>query len=387
MDMSHSFDLNHTNNCTNKGSFLESSVDSLKPLREKIDYLDAQILNLINQRANIALQVGIEKHSRGEAIYRPEREAEILLNLQKNNTGPLKTEGLQAIWREMMSACRAIEAVTTVAYLGPAGTYSEQAVFKQFGNSVDLLPCNTLDEVFHAVEVNHAQFGVLPIENSTEGMVSRTLDLLLNTPLSICAEIILPIQHHLLHINGSLTAVKRIVGHAQTLAQCHTWLTEYAKGIEIHAVSSNGEGARLASTDVSIAALAGNAAQLHYQLKIIKECVQDDSNNRTRFVVLGTHVTQANTIDATKDQTSLIVSVNNTPGAVYAILKPLAVHAVNMTRIESRPARKNDWQYYFYIDIVGHASLPNIAAALIELKKLTVFYKRLGSYPIHISHN
>jgi chorismate mutase/prephenate dehydratase len=359
--------------------------ENLKPLREKIDVLDTEILNLINQRASLALQIGAKKHARGEPVYRPEREAQILLALKNRNVGPLKTEGLQAIWREIMSACRAIEAVTTVAYLGPAGTYSEQAVLKQFGSGVSLMPCKTIDAVFRAVEADSAQFGIVPVENSTEGVVSRTLDLLLTTPLSICAEMVLPIEHHLLGLNDSLKGVTRIVGHAQALAQCQAWLAEYTPNIQIQAVTSNGEGARLASVDPCTAALAGSAAQSLYNLKIIHPCVQDDINNRTRFVVIGTHLTQPSINSLVKDQTSLIVSVDNNAGAVYAMLKPLADHGVNMTRLESRPARTGSWEYYFYIDVAGHALTPSVTTALLSLKNVTAFYKLLGSYPLSVT--
>ncbi len=358
--------------------------ENLKSLRGKIDILDAEILNLLNQRACLALQIGAEKHAKGEPVYRPEREAHILLALKYRNVGPLRTEGLQAIWREIMSACRAIEAVTTVAYLGPAGTYSEQAVLKQFGRGVSLVPCKTIDAVFRTVETGNAQFGVVPAENSTEGVVSRTLDLLLTTPLSICAEIVLPIEHHLLSLNDSLEGITRIVGHAQALAQCQTWLAEYTPNIPMQAVTSNGEGARLASLDPYTAALAGSAAQSLYNLKTIHPCVQDDANNRTRFVVIGTHLTQPSINSTVKDQTSLIVSVDNNAGAVYAMLKPLADYGVNMTRLESRPARTGSWEYYFYIDISGHILTPSVTSALSSLKNVTAFYKLLGSYPLSI---
>jgi chorismate mutase/prephenate dehydratase len=335
-------------------------------------------LALLNERASVALQVGEEKHLRGEPVYRPEREAQVLAGLGARNSGPLKTEGVQAIWREVMSACRAIEAVQTVAYLGPAGTYSEQAVKQQFGSSVSLMPCATIDAVFRAVEVGVAQFGVVPMENSTEGVISRTLDLLLSTSLSICAEVSLPIHHHLLTRSGTFNGITQIVGHPQTLAQCQAWLAANAPQIEVQAAASNGEGARLASSQAHIAALAGSAAMVHYGLLPVHERVQDDPHNRTRFAVIGSHITQP----SFKDQTSLILSVPNTAGAVYEMLKPLAEHGVSMTRFESRPARNGQWEYYFYVDVQGHASTPAIAAALLALKQKTAFYKLLGSYPV-----
>ncbi len=357
---------------------LPTLAQALAPLRQQIDALDAQLLALLNQRAAVALQVGHEKQLRGEPVYRPEREAQVLQGLATRNLGPLKTEGVQAIWSEVMSACRAIEAVQTVAYLGPAGTYSEQAVKQQFGASVSLLPCVTIDAVFRAVQVGSAQFGVVPMENSTEGVISRTLDLLLTTPLTICAEVSLPIHHHLLTSTGTLDGITQIVGHSQTLAQCQGWLAAHLPQVALVAVASNGEGARQASAQPHIAALAGAAAQAHYDLLAVHQRVQDDPHNRTRFAVIGSHQTQP----SGKDQTSLILSVPNTAGAVYEMLKPLAEHGVSMTRFESRPARNGQWDYYFYVDLQGHQAEPQIATALAALKQKTAFYKLLGSYPV-----
>lgn len=357
---------------------LPTLAQALAPLRVKIDALDAQILALLNARATVALAVGEEKHLRGEPVFRPEREAQVLAGLGARNAGPLKTEGVQAIWREVMSACRAIESAQTVAYLGPAGTYSEQAVKQQFGSSVALMPCTTIDAVFRAVEVGAAQFGVVPMENSSEGVISRTLDLLLATSLSICAEVSLPIHHHLLSSSGTLNGITQIVGHPQTLAQCQGWLANNLPTMTVQAVASNGEGARLASVNPQIASLAGTSAMEHYGLIPVHQRVQDDPHNRTRFAVIGSHVTEP----SGKDQTSLILSVANTAGAVYEMLKPLAEHGVSMTRFESRPARTGAWEYYFYVDVQGHATTPAIAAALNALKQKTAFYKLLGSYPV-----
>ena len=286
---------------------LPSLEAALAPLRASIDNIDAQLIILLSERAELALKVGAEKHLRGEVVYRPEREAQVLKGLALKNQGPLKTEGLQSIWREIMSACRAIEAVSTVAYLGPQGTYSEQAVHQQFGHSVNTLPCASIDAVFRAVEVGSAQFGVVPVENSTEGVISRTLDLFLSTTLTICAEVALPIHHHLLSKTGRMDGVTQIVGHAQTLAQCQAWLASNWPTIATQAVASNGEGARMAANSDQVAALAGSSAMAFYQLPAVSERVQDDPHNRTRFAVIGTQQTQA----SGADQTSLILSVPN----------------------------------------------------------------------------
>lgn len=355
-----------------------SLAEALKPLRERIDALDSQLLKLLSERAEVALQVGAEKHTRGEPVYRPEREAQVLAGLAHKNAGPLKTEGLQAIWLEIMSACRAIESATVVAFLGPAGTYSEQAVYQQFGHSVTTLPCATIDAVFRAVEVGSAQYGVVPVENSTEGVVNRTLDLLLTTQLIICSELSLPIHHHLMTQSGDMAGVTEIVGHAQTLAQCQAWLSAHYPAIPTKPVASNGEGARMAAQSAQVAALAGSAAVAHYQLKAVQERVQDDPHNRTRFTVMGTQKTQP----SGADQTSLILSVPNTPGAVVEMLKPLAEHGVSMSRFESRPARNGAWEYYFYVDVQGHADDAKTAPALAALQLKTAFYKVLGSYPV-----
>ena len=351
---------------------------ALQPLRVQIDALDAELLNLLSKRASVALKVGQVKHSFGEPVYKPEREAQVLAGLAQSNKGPLKTEGLQAIWREIMSACRAIEATTTVAFLGPRGTYSEQAVLQQFGHSVALLPCASIDEVFRATAAGAANFGVVPIENSTEGVINRTLDLLLDTPLCISAEIALPIHHNLLSQTEEMKGVTTVVSHAQSLAQCQAWLNTFAPHLQRVPVASNGEAARMAAADSSLAAIAGTAAQTEYGLHAVATRIQDDPHNRTRFGVVGTHKTTA----SGNDQTSLILSVPNRAGAVYDMLKPLAEHGVSMTRFESRPARNGAWDYYFYVDIAGHQGDASVASALTALREKTAFMKILGSYPI-----
>ncbi|NCY11913.1 MAG: prephenate dehydratase, partial [Burkholderiaceae bacterium] len=254
---------------------------------------------------------------------------------------------------------------------------SEQAAHQFFGQSISGLPCVSLDEVFKAVEKGAATFGVVPVENSSEGAVSRTLDLLLESPLQISGEVVLPIRHHLLTKHGNLDGVKTVCAHAQALAQCQQWLSVHAPQLQRQAVSSNAEAARMASKDSSIAAIAGEPAQLAYGLQIVSAQIQDDPNNRTRFVVIGQYACQP----CGQDQTSLVLSVANQPGAVHHLLGPLAKHGVSMTRFESRPARKGSWEYHFYIDIEGHTSDAKVATAIAELKTIAAFYKNLGSYP------
>lgn len=349
----------------------------LKPLRDRIDEIDLELLALLNRRAAVALEVGEVKKALDAPIFRPERELQVIARLQTASNGPLKDTHIEAIWREIMAASRALEKNTVVAFLGPVGTYSEQAVGAFFGQSVGGLPCPTLDEIFRTVEAGGADFGVVPVENSSEGAVSRTLDLLLQSPLQIGGEVALAIRHNLLTLNGDLTGVTRVCAHAQALAQCQRWLSTHAPQLERQAVSSNAEAARLAAADPGLAAIAGDRAALHYGLQIAAQAIQDDPHNRTRFVVVGRQATGPSGVD----QTSLILSVPNAAGAVLRMLEPLGRHNVSMNRFESRPARSGTWEYYFYIDLDGHREDPSVAAALEELSGTTAFMKILGSYP------
>ena len=354
--------------------------EKLKPLREAIDAIDGRLVELLNERARVAAEVGRLKHEVGAPVFRPEREAEVLRKVASRSAGPLGEAALSNVFREVMSACRAIERPLTVAYLGPPGTFSEIAMQRQFGSSVSGLPCTTLDEVFRATEAGGADFGIVPIENSSEGAVSRTLDLLLATPLRVLGEVSVPVQHNLLTRSGSMTDVRRVCAHSQALAQCAGWLNQHWPSVERQAVASNGEAARMASEDATLAAIAGDRAAQRYALHAVAVHIQDDPNNRTRFAVIGAQATHPSAPPAT-DKTSLILSVPNRAGAVFHMLKPLASHGVSMTRFESRPARVGTWEYYFYVDVEGHADDPKVAAALGELQKECAFYKCLGSYP------
>ncbi|MEX3979335.1 prephenate dehydratase [Paraburkholderia sp. EG287A] len=350
----------------------------LKPLRERIDAIDAQLIALLNQRASVALEVGEVKKHFNAPVFRPERELQVIERLQNMSDGPLGNDHISAIWREIMAASRSLEKTISAAFLGPVGTYSEQAMYQYFGQSIEGLPCPSIDEVFRSVEAGAAEFGVVPVENSTEGAVSRTLDLFLETQLVIGGEIALPIQHNLMTQSGNLQGVTRVCAHPQALAQCQHWLTANAPQLERQPVSSNAEAARLAAADPTVAAIAGDRAATHYGLLIANALIQDDPHNRTRFVMIGKQPAGA----TGRDQTSMIVSVKNEPGAVYKLLEPLARHSVSMTRFESRPARLGStWEYYFYIDFEGHRDEPAVAAALDELSKKAAYLKILGSYP------
>lgn len=359
----------------------ETSPDArLAPLRTAIDGIDTQLVELLNQRAELARQVGQIKQATGAPVFRPEREAEVLRKVVARSHGPLPDAGMSAVFREIMSACRALERPVAIAYLGPAGTFSEAAMHRQFGTSVNGVPCATLDEVFRAAEAGSVEFAIVPMENSTEGAVSRTLDLLLATPLKIIGEVSIPVHHNLLSASGTLAGVTRVAAHSQALAQCAGWLNENLPQLERQGVASNAEAARLAATDRTLAAIAAEAAASRYGLQIVAAHIQDDPSNRTRFVVLGFQDT-APSKPPGRDKTSLILSVANRPGAVYHMLTPLAQHGVSMTRLESRPARMGTWEYYFYVDVEGHGADPEVARALDELKAACAFYKFLGSYP------
>ncbi|MDL2284226.1 prephenate dehydratase [Oxalobacter sp. OttesenSCG-928-P03] len=353
----------------------------LKPLRDQIDAIDAQLLDLLNQRGKLAQDVGKVKIDKDLPVFRPEREAQILRGLAENNKGPLATESLQTIFREVMSACRALEKRVSVAYLGPPGTYSEQAAYAYFGKTIDLVPCATLDEVFRSAEAGTADFGIVPIENSSEGAISRTLDLLMQTPLTINGEKALPINHCLMTKTGTMEGIHTVCAHSQALAQCQTWLNQNYPRVLRHAVSSNGEAALIASKDAETAAIASELAGERYGLQVVSAHIQDDPQNRTRFVVIG----HQKTYPSFMDQTSLALSVQNRPGAVYRLLEPLEKYGVSMTRFESRPARTTDsWEYYFFVDLIGHAKDEKMAAALKELRDRAAYFKILGSYPMAI---
>ncbi len=354
-----------------------STDDKLKPLREKIDSIDAQILDLLNQRACVAQEVGHVKAETNAPVFRPEREAQVLRRVAERNPGPLDSRDVQTIFREIMSSCRALERRVVVAYLGPAGTFSEQAVYQQFGHAVEGLPCGSIDEVFRAAEAGTADFGVVPVENSSEGAINRTLDLLLQTTLTISGELSIPVHHSLMTRSGTMEGITRICAHSQALAQCMAWLNQNYPQHERQAVASNGEAARLASEDPTVAAIAGEIAGQRYNLGVVKAHVQDDPHNRTRFAVIG----RMQPAPSGKDQTSLVLAVPNKAGAVHNMLAPLAAHGVSMTRFESRPARIGTWEYYFYVDVEGHAQDEKVAKALDELRRNAAFFKVLGSYP------
>jgi chorismate mutase/prephenate dehydratase len=354
---------------------------NLPDLRIQIDKLDKELLALLNQRARVAEQVGEVKKREGTPFFRPDRVAAVIEKIQQANTGPLKNDHVAAIWNEIMSACLALEAPVRVAYLGPAGTFSEQAALNFFGASIEHVSCSSIDEVFRATASGSANYGVVPVENSTEGVVSRSLDLFLNSPLHIIGETSLLVRHNLLRLSDSLEGIDVVYAHPQALAQCQNWLTAHLPNVERRTASSNAEGARLATTNPAWAGIASDRAGTQFGLHTAAHAIQDDAFNRTRFVVVCLPQTLPSPPPSGKDCISLIVSVPNRPGAVHDILAPLKTHGVSMTRFESRPARSGQWEYYFYIDLQGHITEPHVVAALTELQQLCAFFKVLGTYP------
>ena len=355
---------------------------NLADLRVQIDALDKELLALLNRRALVAEQVGEVKKREGTPFFRPDRVAQVIENIQKNNQGPLKNEHVAAVWREIMSACLALESPIRVAYLGPVGTFTEQAALQFFGASIEHVPCASIDEVFRATAAGSASYGVIPVENSTEGMVSRSLDLLLNSPLHIVGEVSLMVKHNLLRLSDSLENIEVVFAHPQALAQCQGWLNTHLPNVERRAASSNAEGARLATTNPAWAGIASERAASQFALHTAAHAIQDDAFNRTRFAVICLPQTLPTPPASGKDCTSVVVSVPNRPGAVHDILVPLKTHGVSMTRFESRPARSGQWEYYFYIDLQGHPAQESLKAALADLQQLCAFYKILGTYPI-----
>ena len=355
---------------------------ALLALRERIDGVDRELLALLNRRAGLALEVGEIKKHEGSVVFRPEREAQVIDGLKAVNPGPLKSDSVAPIWREIMSACRALETPTRVAFLGPAGTFSEEAALGFFGSSIVRVPCASFDEVFRATAAGAADFGVVPVENSTEGVVARSLDLFLSTPRFIIGETSLIVRHNLLRRDNQLAGISAVCAHPQALAQCHGWLSHQLPDVERRPVSSNAEGARLASLDPQLAAIASTRAASEFGLHVVAPAIQDDAHNRTRFAVVTHPDRHPAPRPSGHDCTSLVVSVNNKPGAVHDLLIPLKEHGVSMTRFESRPARSGQWEYYFYIDIEGHPDEPRVGTALRALREACAFFKVLGTYPI-----
>lgn len=347
----------------------------LKARRDSIDRIDDEILRLVSRRADEARAIGRLKGD--GTVYRAEREAQVLRRLRDANPGPLPEAAVTRIFTEIMSACRALEDALTVAFLGPAGTFSEAAAIKHFGGSASKLACASVDDVFRRVESGAAGYGVVPVENSTEGAVGKTLDLLLHSPLKICGEVMLPVHQCFMTRAASPSAVARIYSHAQSLGQCHEWIRQNCPSAKRVAVISNAEAARLASEDPDSGAIASRNAAALYALTVFAESIEDEPNNTTRFLVVACH----DAAPSGKDKTSLILSTQNRAGAFYELIAPFAKWGVSMSKLQSRPSRTGLWEYMFYVDVEGHQQDESLARALQELHERAAFVKVLGSYP------
>lgn len=356
-----------------------SGITPLAELREKIDAIDAEILRLLNQRAACAVEVAKTKMAQGEngTFYRPDRESLVLRRIQELNRGPLSDETAVRFFREIMSACLALEKPLEVAFLGPEGTFTQQAAFKHFGHAVKTVPATTIHEIFNAVETGLCPFGVVPVENSTEGVITHTLDRLLVSTLKICGEVEIKVHQNLMGLADNPVGITAVYSHQQSLAQCRQWLDKHLPHAQRIAVSSNAEAARLASANKQFAAIAGIAAAEVYRLPIIEKNIEDVANNTTRFIIIGQQASSS----TGKDKTSLVVSTGNKPGALHRTLEPFASFDIDMLNIESRPSHQGLWDYVFFIDIQGHCEDPQVAKALASLQDKVNMLKILGSYP------
>jgi chorismate mutase/prephenate dehydratase len=353
--------------------------DKLDQLRKRIDALDEQLQTLLNERASCAQQVAEAKREKGGEVvyYRPEREAEVLRLVRERNQGPLADNEIVRLFREIMSACLALEHPLSVAYLGPEGTYTQAAALKHFGHSVSLRPLAAIDEIFRDVEAGSADFGVVPIENSTEGAVNHTLDMFIRSPLKICGDVELRIHHQLLSAGQTTDAIEKVYAHQQALAQCREWLDAHLPQTERIAVGSNAEAARIVKQDPTVAAIASDAAAEMYDLNTLAANIEDDPSNTTRFLIVGLNEPRP----SGNDKTSLMMTMHNRAGALYSLLEPIARHGVSMTKIESRPSRMSKWDYVFFVDVEGHVEDENVAAAIEQLNATAASLKVLGSYP------
>ncbi len=356
-----------------------SQEEELSRIRQRIDEIDHRLMALISDRARCAQAVAEVKRRHGDhtTFYRPEREAQVLRRIQRENPGPLDDEEMARLFREIMSACLAAEARQKIAYFGPAGSFTQMAALKHFGHSIDTVPLPAINEVFREVESKACAYGVVPIENSTEGVVNHTLDSFLESSLKICGEVEIRIHQHLMARDGDLSGIERVYSHPQSLAQCREWLDTHLPHAErIHA-SNNAEAARRAAEEAGAAAIAGEVAAETYGLDILAHNIEDNPNNTTRFLVIG----HQEVPPSGDDKTSLLVSAQNRPGALYHILSPFAENNVSLTRIESRPSHCVNWEYVFFLDLQGHVSEPAIQKALASLATQADLVRVLGSYP------
>jgi len=359
-----------------------SDASGLPDLRADIDQLDDQLRQLLNQRASLAQQVARSKLAQDPkaVFYRPEREAQVLRRAMQSNEGPLSDSEIARLFREVMSACLALEQPLNIAFLGPAGTFTQAAALKHFGHSVQTVPMDAISDVFEEVESGNCHYGVVPVENSTEGVISHTLDMFMRSPLQICGEVALRIHHNLMAADGSLQNIEKIYSHQQSLAQCRAWLDRHLPTAERIAVGSNAEAARLVKQQPHSAAIGAEAAAELYELQVLVSNIEDEAGNTTRFLVIGDQEVPP----SGHDKTSLLLATRNEAGGLQALLTPLAEHGISMSRIESRPSRQGIWDYVFFVDLEGHAADEKSQKALQELHKKARLFKILGSYPVAV---
>ncbi|MGH7388818.1 MAG: prephenate dehydratase [Candidatus Rokuibacteriota bacterium] len=350
---------------------------SLDDWRSRINDLDNQILSLLNQRAEAALEIGDLKRRQDQPAYAPEREAEILARLATRNGGPLSADALRAVWREILSACRALERPLAVGFLGPRATFTHQAALQQFGAGVEYVAARSIADVFDDVEHGRADYGVVPVENTTEGAVNVTLDRLIDSDAVICGELMLPIAQHLLSRADGLADVKLVISHPQGLAQCRRWLAEHLPDVPTQETTSTAAAAEQAAAVASAAAIASDLAARLYEVPILRSRIEDNPHNSTRFLVIG----RRGPGPSGRDKTSILFAMRNEPGVLHRILEPFARRGLNLTKIESRPAKRRPWEYVMFVDFEGHRATPAVASALNEIGDRTIFLKVLGSYP------
>jgi len=354
-----------------------SESPTLEQLRTEIDALDARIVESLNQRARIASAVGRLKASQSSDFHVPSRERAVYERVARLNEGPLPDEALRSIFREIMSACLALESPVHVAFLGPQATFTHMAAQQQFGLSAQLVPQKSIPAVFEEVEKGRALYGVVPVENSTEGMVSHTLDMFVESDLKITAEVLLEVSHDLLSRTGRMEDVRKVYSHPQALAQCRHWLEENLPNVPLVDVASTALAAQIVAEDLNAAAIAGCSAAEHYGLKVVRSRIEDQVNNFTRFIVVSRKLAEP----SGNDKTSILFSVKDEPGILYRMLEPFARRGVNLSKIESRPVKTKAWEYIFFLDMVGHVSEQPVTEAIEELRGFCQFLKILGSYP------
>lgn len=348
----------------------------LESLRQEIDACDREIVALLNRRAIAAREIGRIKRETGQSIFAPDREHAVYRKVLALNTGPFCPRSLQAVYREIMSGCIALERPTRIAYLGPPGTFSYEAAREKFGESMEYHPMPEIRDVFLAVSRDHADYGVVPIENSTEGGVNATCDMLMESPLKICSEIFLPIHHNLLAA-CPMEEIRLVVSHPMAIPQCRNWLAANLPGIPVEAVASTARAAERARDEKGLAAIASEAAAALYDLEILERCIEDNPNNMTRFIVIAHN----DSPPTGEDRTSILFSTRHESGSLYHALEPFHRNQINLTRIESRPAKRVAWEYSFFVDLEGHASDPKVKETLEEVARITDDFRILGSYP------